>query len=418
MFLRTAKYHANRFHPKQEQAWLAYKAGLNLVLPWGRRSGKSDLVTECLIEDVEDTGYPSLYVAKSQKQARRILWPKLNERLRNEPHWKPNESRLEYIYKKGPFISLKGADLKADDLAGGAYRVISCDELALWKKPEIRQQILTPMLADYNGQFIDVSTKRGKNHFYKLHMAASLSDKVFVNEATMFDNPYISESGRKKIIDEYPGGEANPLYRQEVLNEYVVFEGMVFAIDAAEYTEKRWDLGELENSYHWRGMDHGFSPDPTACVWISYNERRGYFQIHNEYKQQKLLISQHAEIINKSENRRFVDSYSDIDPQVIAEYEAVGLQLTPASKTDKTARMLRIVNALRSGKLKIASNCVELLDEMASYTWEDCESGKSNDHLIDAMNYGFNNLEIPFAPIVEAEEPRRTSYQNGQDFGY
>lgn len=423
-FLRSKAYFDKRFHPKQEEAWLAYKAGLNLVLPWGRRSGKSDLVTEIFIEDVEETGYPSLYTAISQKQARRILWPKLHERLRHERGWKPNETRLEYIYKGGPFISLKGADLRPDDLAGGAYRLIGCDELALWKKPEIRQKILAPMLADYNGQFIDVSTKRGKNHFFKLHQfALEHPEKCFVNESTMFDNPFISVAGREKVISEYPGGEQNPLYRQEILNEYVVFEGMVFALPVESYTEDRWQLGDLEHSYHWRGMDHGYSPDPTACVWIAYNRRKGCFQIYGEYKQAKLLIHQHADVINSQETAyRFRDTYSDIDPQVLAEYENVGLSLTPANKRDKKARLLRLVNALRTGKLKIARHCTQLLDEMASLTWEDVEKATGDDHLIDASDYGFNNIEVPQEQAPKEEEyPRRSRGHDGnfsQSFGY
>ena len=36
-FLRPLNYFTDRFYEKQEDAWLAYKAGLDLILDYGRR---------------------------------------------------------------------------------------------------------------------------------------------------------------------------------------------------------------------------------------------------------------------------------------------------------------------------------------------------------------------------------------------
>lgn len=393
MFKRPAEYFINRFHPKQELAWLGYKAGKNLVLPWGRRSGKTELIVQVMVEDIEDYGKPCLFVAKTKDQARNIIWPKLEQALRGSSKWKLYEATLEAYHKpSGAIIVVKGVDKDADNLTGSGYRIIACDEYALWKKPDVYGRVLAPMLGDYNGQAIFSSTKRGKNHFHQLHKrAAKDPEKYFCVEATIFDNTFLSDQGRSKVLSEYEGGDENLLYQQEILNKYVVFEGMAFALSPETYTVKRWDPAELTHSMHWRGVDHGYSPDPTACVWIAYNQRKGYFLVYNEYKKTKLLIKQHADIIANFENFEFIDSYSDIDPQLIAEYEDVGLALTPAKKSDKQARILRLVNALRIGKLKIAENCTELLEEMGSYEWEQ----DGNDHLIDALNYGFTNLQIP-----------------------
>jgi hypothetical protein len=435
-FLRPVDYFTKRFHEKQELAWLMYKAGLDLLLPMGRRSGKSELDAEIQIEDAEETGCPQLFTAITQKQARSIIWPKLTRRLLHETGWRANEQRLEWIYKGGPFIAVKGADMRADDLAGGAYRTIVCDEYALWKKPDIKQKILAPMLADFNGQFIISSTKRGKNHFWTLHNEAKANpEKYGVVEATMFDNPYISPEGRLKVISEYPGGEKNPLCQQEVFNQYVTFEGQIFALPEESYTEPLWQPYEYDHAFHWRGFDHGFSPDPTAGVWIAFNRRRGYFQVYCEYKQSRLLIKDHADAIRSLvPGRRYVETFSDVDPQVVAEYEDVGLLMTTAEKADKKARLLKLVNALRIGRVKIASNCSMLLQEMASLTWEDIEKETGEDHLVDSFDYGFNNLSIPaaetpeeyFASIdFERRElgPRRMDFhsdnhnRNRQDFG-
>ncbi len=94
--------------------------------------------------------------------------------------------------------------------------------------------------------------------------------------------------------------------------------------------------------------------------------------------------------------------------------------MTPAAKHDKQARLLRIVNALRAGRVKIASNCKQLLKEMASYEWDQ----DGNDHLIDAFNYGYNNATIPDIPKEDRfEDPRlvpkaiKRQDSDYQDFG-
>lgn len=99
MFKRPASYFVNRFHEKQETAWIAYKAGLTVVLPWGRRSGKSEYFAEVLIEDVENYGKPCLYLASTQDSAREIMWPKMRERVQKLPNWKLSDSILEAVYK-------------------------------------------------------------------------------------------------------------------------------------------------------------------------------------------------------------------------------------------------------------------------------------------------------------------------------
>jgi hypothetical protein len=423
-FLRPVDYFLNRFYDEQELAWLAFKAGKDIVLDWGRRSGKSELMVEIFVEDIEDYGKDCLYIALTQSQAHEIMWPKLYSKLSSNKDWKPNAQRLEWKYlPANATLSLKGADLGKDRLRGNAKRVIGLDEFAFAKDPTIVKDVLAPQLIDYNGQFIYASTPKGKNHFWKLKQIAIRNpDRYYTSHSTMFKNPFVSAQGREKLIAEYTGTD-DPLYRQEVMAEYIDFFGLVFALAQDSYIEQRWDEADLSHSYHWRGVDHGFNPDPTACVWIAYNKRKGYFQVYSEYKQKKLLVHQHAEIIQAQEKFRFISTISDIDPQLIAEYENIGLSMSPAGKYDKESRLLRIVSALKTGKLKIAKNCTELLNEMQTYEWN--QDGE--DHLIDALIYGFTNLVIPEEQTYRSEDqaPLRESipafdsriFNASQDFG-
>lgn len=418
MFLRPVDYFVDRFHPRQEETWLAYKAGLDLLMPWGRRSGKTDFVAEAFIEDIEENGKDCQYVSLTQDQSFNIFWPKLEARLRDNPDWKPNLARHEYRHiPSNAKISLKGTELGKHRLRGDAKRLICLDEWSFYRDPTIVKEVFVPMIADFNGQIIYMSSPNGKNHMYEQEqkVLSGLSPNLYLTKCTMFDNPFISSEGRNKLLAEYTG-DSDPLYRQEVLGEYVVLEGMAFALDQEEYTSAMWERGEMDHCIHYRGVDHGFNPDPTACLWMAYSFRHKHFLIYNEYKQAKLLIHQHADTINKIEKYDFRDTISDVDPQVIAEYDAVGLGMTPAHKYDKKARILRIVNALKTGKLKISRNCTQLLREMQNYVWDQ----DGNDHLIDSLIYVFTNVEVP--EKLKAESPpelTRTQLDDwkGQDFG-
>lgn len=399
MFLRKPDYFLNRFSPKQEEAWLAYKAGYNLLLDWGRRSGKSEFLSEIFIEDIEDNKKDCLFAAITQGQAREILWPKLVQRLANNPDWKLREHKLEAQYWKGGTLTLKGADKGPNHLRGGGKRLIGNDEFAFWSKPdEIIKDVLTPMLADYNGRIVYTSTPKGKNHFYRLMLKAKQDPTFFYNKSTMFDNPFISEAGKQMIVDSYRD-EPN-IYRQEILGEYVDFEGMVFAIDRQRFVEDCWPLGELEHCYHFRGLDHGYSPDPTACIWLAYNPMRDQWMVYDEYRKKQSLLSEHSKSITERHKYTFWQTWSDVDPQIIAELNALGLECEAAGKYNKEARLLQWLRMLRSGKLKIANNCKMLLSEMDTYEW----GQDGEDHCIDGALYVITNATLPVKDEPEEDQ--------------
>ena len=415
-FRRPVSYFANRFHDKQEEAWLGYYAGLDLVLDHGRRSGKSELVSEIFIEDIETHGRDCLYIALTQDQARDIMWGKFEQRLDGRRGWRSNASRLEWRHiASGAKISLKGSDIGKHRLRGGAKRLIALDEFAFFKDHSMVKDVLIPMIADFNGQMIYTSTPKGKNHFYHLKQKAIANpQRYFTNHATVFDNPFVSEEGRNKLLEEYTGID-DPLYRQEVLGEYIDYQGLVFALPVNTYTEERWWHADLEHSFVWRGLDHGYSPDPTACVWVAYNKRKGYYQCFSEYERAELLIANHSSAINSLEPFKVLDTYADHDTQCNAEYKAVGLDVSNAIKHDRESKLLYLVNQLRIGRLKISKNCTQLLKQMSTYEWDQ----DGDDHLIDALRYAITSIVLPQDQIFEDIPQYKTKSYDGysQDFG-
>ncbi len=181
------------------------------------------------------------------------------------------------------------------------------------------------------------------------------------------------------------------------------------------YTEERWWHADLEHSFVWRGLDHGYSPDPTACVWVAYNKRKGYYQCFSEYERAELLIANHSSAINSLEPFKVLDTYADHDTQCNAEYKAVGLDVSNAIKHDRESKLLYLVNQLRIGRLKISKNCTQLLKQMSTYEWDQ----DGDDHLIDALRYAMTSIVLPESKTFEDIPQYKTKSYDGysQDFG-
>jgi hypothetical protein len=115
------------------------------------------------------------YVAPTFDQAKRIMWPKLFEMLGHEKtggliaNFNINDGWIQLI-GSGRKIYIKGAD-NPDSLRGIALSFVVLDEFADMK-PDTWDTILEPALMDVQGDALFIGTPKGKNHFYKLFMAA------------------------------------------------------------------------------------------------------------------------------------------------------------------------------------------------------------------------------------------------------
>lgn len=137
----------------------------------GRRSGKSREAAIWLHAGEIPADALLWYVAPYRKQAKQIMWPLLKKLARGYGLGSRaiSESELRVTWPNGSATQLHGAD-NPDGMVGvGLYRVV-CDEYALWSKPDTWEGIIRPMLTQSKGQGLFVSTPRGYNHHYDLHM--------------------------------------------------------------------------------------------------------------------------------------------------------------------------------------------------------------------------------------------------------
>jgi hypothetical protein len=219
------------------------------VVVAGRRFGKSHLaayllalhamMTENEFGQELTSEHGVYYVAPTQDQAKRIMWPKLRNLLgyernggliRNE---NTNDGWLELI--SGRRIYIKGAD-NPDSLRGIGLSFVVLDEYADMKE-FVWDEILQDALADVEGHALFIGTPKGKNHFYRLFMGALLKPTKNAQtgqpedwsewEAFHFkstDNPFLSERAKARMTG---GNRSKDTIRQEVDADFLSGGGKI-----------------------------------------------------------------------------------------------------------------------------------------------------------------------------------------------
>lgn len=247
-----------KFKLHDGQAAIFNSAARFKVVAAGRRFGKSHIAAILLgiaaMQLVNYAGYALnaehgvYYVAPTQDQARRIMWPKLRNLLgfernggliRNE---NTNDGWIELI--TGRRIYVKGAD-NPDSLRGIGLSFVVLDEYADMKAG-VWDDIISDALSDVEGQALFIGTPKGKNHFYRLFMGALTKPKNPETgaegdwndwEAFHFesmDNPYLSEKEKKRMLG---GNRSQETIRQEVKASFLSGGGKVLKPDFFQVIE-------------------------------------------------------------------------------------------------------------------------------------------------------------------------------------
>ena len=226
-------------HPGQSAI---YNSGKRFkVCAAGRRFGKSHFAALMLgIEALKTENehgqtltieHAVYYVAPTFDQAKRVMWPKLNELL---GHVKTgglitasniNDGWLELI--SGRRIYIKGAD-NPDSLRGIGLSFVVLDEYADMKS-NVWEEIIDPALMDVEGHALFIGTPKGKNHFYKLFMGALEKRPGYDDwEAFHFmstDNPFLRKRELERMMND--PNKSREIVRQEIEASFISGSGKV-----------------------------------------------------------------------------------------------------------------------------------------------------------------------------------------------
>lgn len=185
-------------------------------------------------------------------------------------------------------------------------------------------------------------------------------------------------------------------------------EGKLGAVEGRIY--KDWAIiDEIphEARLERRGLDFGYSHDPAALVDIYYYNG-GY--ILDERLYQKGMSNQKLAdfILNLHEPNTLVKADS-AEPKSIDEIALYGVNILPVTKGKDSIN--HGIAYVQSQSISATKRSINLLKEYRKYMWETDKNGEIttiagdvDNHLMDAMRYGMEQLREPNKMVQQAQQ--------------
>lgn len=370
------------------------------VICAGRRSGKTTLASMVAVERAL-AGGRVLLASATQEQAD-VFWELCRRWLAGPIDagliYK-NESLRLMRFPGGGRIRAKTAR-DADALRSDYADFLVLDEFALMDR-SAWYEVGAPMLIDNGGTAWLISTPKHRNHFYNLYTEA-LNDKTGQWKAwhfTSYDNPYLDRAALEAAARDMP----ESAYRQEILAEFVLYEGLI-------YDEFREDIHVLERDVteftrFYAGVDEGYT-NPMVCL-VCGEDGDGRLHVIEEFYRRRVLQDDFVRICQDLCAKYpgltfFVDSSA---AGLIAAMRRAGLPVRSGSGLvydgiQAVKARLRICGDGRP-RLTVSPACRSTILEFASYIWDQGRGSvdkdmprKENDHAMDALRYVCMNTAV------------------------
>lgn len=173
-------------------------------------------------------------------------------------------------------------------------------------------------------------------------------------------------------------------------------EGQLGEVEGRIY--KGWELRDdipHEARLERRGLDFGYSIDPTAMVSIYYYNG-GYILDENIY-QRGLNNKQIADVINNLDRKETLVIADSAEPKSIDEIRLYGVNILPTTKGKDSVR--QGIQFVQQQQVSVTKRSVNLWKEYNAYLWEEDTDGKPTNtpspvwnHCMDAIRYGFDGM--------------------------
>lgn len=143
-----------------------------------------------------------------------------------------------------------------------------------------------------------------------------------------------------------------------------------------------------------RGLDFGYSNDPTALVDVyKYN---GGFILDERLYRKGLSNKDLADFINNSADAETLVFADSAEPKSIDEIASYGVPIIPAQKG--AGSVTQGIQYIQDQRISMTQRSTNLIKEYRNYLWQTDKDGKilnkpedMNNHLLDALRYALEN---------------------------
>ncbi len=389
-----------------------------------RRSGKTFACAAHLVATaLKFPGTSSLYITISRNNAKKIIWPTLQEIiLGNQLEAKSDLTELSIRFKNGSIIYVSGANdaTEIEKFRGLALKLVYLDECQSFRAyiQTLIDDIITPALMDYAGSLCLIGTPGAVPVGY-FHDCAT-KHKSWSNHAwTFFDNPHITEKSgmsHQQLLNrelERRGVDINdPTIQREWFGRWVLdAESLLLRYEPAK--NHYIDLPPANYDYI-MGIDLGFV-DADAIAVLAWSESVPETFLVAESVVPKQGITELVHGI-QALAKEFPISKMVIDEGGLGKKIAEEIRrrhhipVLPADKTRKFENYALLNDALRSGRFKAKSTSrfaqdSYLLEIDRDKTTPDKIKVKDSFHsdIVDSVLYAFRE-----SPAFSYQPPKPT----------
>lgn len=184
-------------------------------------------------------------------------------------------------------------------------------------------------------------------------------------------------------------------YKTSGLGMPGVSKGLIFRNWHIEDTSKYKNTFELIR----RGLDFGYSSDPSAFVQFNVNFKTKQIVVFDEFGAIELTNEMLANELKKRIPQYGLIKADAAEPKSIAELNNYGINAVPAQKGPDS--VLHGIKWLKGFEIIVDPKCKGLIQELGLYKWKvdkldnplEIPEDKNN-HYIDALRYGCDDLYL------------------------
>jgi PBSX family phage terminase large subunit len=380
------------------------------ILRCGRRTGKTfGIIIDSLSLGYKYPGLSMAYIGLTYGHAKDVVWEDYLKLAEGTIAYKNSQELLIRLHN-GSRIKLYSWD-SIDNMLGKKYHKVYGDEVAVAKNfRQAWDNVIEPTLLDYHGEAWLTSMPRGKGQFKKLIDDSKTKDDWQDFHFTSYDNESIPNV--KEDLDRKRKDIAPSVFAQQYLAEFTDLEGRIYTefnrddtLSDIPFTPEKWAIS----------VDFGYN-HPLA-VYLCAISKDSDIHVYRELYKTKLDDEQRLAEINKLiEGYEIAYGIADSeDPIAVVNLNKnLPFEVKPAvkGKGSVLSGINTVKSYLHSGRLTINDQCVNLCDEMESYSWkldpdgkEKDEPIKENDDACDSIRYLVNYIESPNSQPIEYATP-------------
>lgn len=295
-----------------------------------------------------------------------------------------------------------GADKisQADRIRGASVKYCYGDEIVTWNE-EVFGMLKTRLDKPYS-RFDGTCNPDNPNHWFKKFLDSRESGAdIYLQEYTIYDNPFLSEEFVENLESELQG---TVFYDRYILGKWKRAEGVIYREFADCPQNFIIDRVSDDIIFCTVGMDFGGNGSAHAMICTGFSKSMQKVIILDEYYRKEIISPAELEkdvcrFIRRCQQKyKVFDMYCDSAEQVLIKgiksavmHEHIPINVHNARKSEIIGRIRFFSSIMAQKRFFVMSHCKHLIEALQSAVWDGRSVGK--DIRLDDGKYNIDSLD-------------------------